>query len=94
MGRRPGHGWWESLRRERWVEIGRILITGVLVFLYWRAIVRLPVLIGAVAFGLYPLAKTGLNKESLMPGPIYRFLADHHTRLDSLLQQAIAHWFR
>lgn len=42
----------------RWA---RILLTGILVFLYWRGIVFLPVLLAAVAFGLYPLAKAGLE---------------------------------
>jgi hypothetical protein len=29
------------------------------------------------------------TKESLMPGPLSRFLAEDHTRLDSLLQRAV-----
>ncbi len=48
------------MTRERWVEVGRILITGLIAFLYWRQLVPLPVLLVAVAIGLYPLVKTGL----------------------------------
>lgn len=45
---------------ERWLEIARIVGVGILALLYWRGMVPLPVLFGAVAVGLYPLAKTGL----------------------------------
>jgi Zn2+/Cd2+-exporting ATPase len=48
------------LTRDRWLEILRIAGVGVVTFLFWRGIVPLPVLFGAVAVGLYPLAKTGL----------------------------------
>ena len=27
--------WQDVLTRARWIEIGRILLTGILVFLYW-----------------------------------------------------------
>ena len=49
----------DLLTRERWIEIGRIVLTGTIALLYWRAIVPLPVLLVAVAIGLYPLAKKG-----------------------------------
>ncbi len=49
----------ELLTRERWIEIGRIVLTGTIALLYWREIVPLPVLLVAVAIGLYPLAKKG-----------------------------------
>ena len=48
------------MTRERWFEIVRITISGALIFLYWKVLVPLPVLWGAVAFGLYPLLKTGI----------------------------------
>ncbi len=48
------------LTRERWFEIGRIVIVGFLTLLYWRGFLPLPGLFAAIAFGLYPLVKTGL----------------------------------
>ncbi len=45
---------------ERWIEVGRIALTGVIAFLYWRQWVPVELLWAAVAFGLYPLVKTGL----------------------------------
>lgn len=48
------------ITRERWIEIGRIIIVGFITFLYWRGILPLPALLTAVAFGLYPLVKTGV----------------------------------
>jgi len=49
----------ELLTRERWIEIGRIALTGFVALLYWQALVPLPVLLVAVAIGLYPLVKKG-----------------------------------
>jgi heavy metal translocating P-type ATPase len=49
------------MTRERWIEVSRILLTGLIAFLYWRQLVPLPVLLTAVAIGLYPLVKTGLR---------------------------------
>lgn len=46
--------------RARWIEVGRILLTGLVAFLFWREVVPVPVLWAAVAIGLYPLVKTGL----------------------------------
>lgn len=50
----------ELITRERWIEIGRILLVGLLTFLYWRQVLPLQVLLVAVAIGLYPLVKTGV----------------------------------
>lgn len=49
------------LTRERWFEIGRIVIVGIITLLYWRNVLPLPALWVAIAFGLYPLVKTGLR---------------------------------
>src|SRR5215211_816103 len=48
------------LTGERWIEIARIIVVGLLTLLYWRGLVPLPVLFGAVAIGIYPLVKTGM----------------------------------
>ena len=48
------------LTKERWIEIGRIVVVGILTFLYWRGLIPLPALYAAIAFGLYPLLKTGV----------------------------------
>lgn len=53
-------GWGELMTRERWIEVGRILLTGLAALLYWRQAVPIEVLWAAVAIGLYPLVKTGL----------------------------------
>ncbi len=52
--------WGTLLTRERWIEIGRIVLTGALALLFWQGLVPLEVLWGAVAIGLYPLAKRGI----------------------------------
>ncbi|TAK32672.1 MAG: cadmium-translocating P-type ATPase [Myxococcaceae bacterium] len=49
----------DLLTQERWIEIGRIALTGTFALLYWRHAVPLPVLLVAVAVGLYPLVKKG-----------------------------------
>jgi len=49
------------MTRERWVEVGRILLTGLIAFLYWRQLIPVQVLWVAVAIGLYPLVKVGLT---------------------------------
>ena len=49
------------LTRERWFEIGRIVAVGILTLLYWRNVLPLPALWLAIAFGLYPLVKTGVR---------------------------------
>ena len=48
------------MSRQRWVEVTRIVLTGVVVLLYWQQLLALPFLWAAVAIGLYPLVKTGL----------------------------------
>jgi len=48
------------LTRDRWVEIARILAVAAVILLYDRGLVGRPVLLAAVAFGLYPLVKTGV----------------------------------
>ena len=49
------------MTHERWIEIGRIGLTGAVALLYWQQLVPLYVLWAAVAIGLYPLVKTGLS---------------------------------
>ena len=44
----------------RWIEVGRIVLVGVVILLYRFGAVPLPVLLVGVAVGLYPLAKIGL----------------------------------
>ncbi len=53
-------GWRALMTRERWIEVGRIALTGVAALLYWQQAVPIEVLWAAVALGLYPLVKTGL----------------------------------
>ena len=50
----------ELITRERWIEIGRILLVGLLSVLYWRQGLPLQVLLVGVVIGLYPLVKTGV----------------------------------
>src|SRR5215218_193275 len=55
------HGAWsELLTRQRWIEIGRIILTGFVILLYWRGLLPVWCLWAAVAVGLYPLVKTGI----------------------------------
>lgn len=49
------------LTRERWLEIGRILLVGLITLLYSRSLLGLPVLWIAIGIGLYPLMKVGLR---------------------------------
>lgn len=49
------------MTRERWVEVARILATGLVALLFWQGLVPLELLWLAVAVGLYPLVKTGLS---------------------------------
>ena len=48
------------MTRERWIEVVRIVATGVVALLFWRGLVPIQLLWVAVAVGLYPLLKTGL----------------------------------
>ena len=45
---------------ERWIEVGRIVLVGVVILLYRVGTLPLPVLLAGVVVGLYPLAKIGL----------------------------------
>lgn len=49
------------LTREHRLEILRIFLTGTAALLFWRGLLPLPGLLGAVYLGLYPLARTGLS---------------------------------
>ena len=49
------------MTRERWIEVGRIVLTGIIALIYWRELVPIQVLWVAVAIGLYPLVKTGIR---------------------------------
>lgn len=51
---------WVLMTRERWIEVCRIMLTGLVALLYWQQLVPLYILWMAVAIGLYPLVKTGL----------------------------------
>lgn len=48
------------MTHDRWIEVGRIVLTGAVALLYWQQLVPLYLLWGAVAIGLYPLVKTGI----------------------------------
>lgn len=48
------------LTPERWIEIGRIAVVGIITLLYWQNVLPLQVLWVAIPFGLYPLVKTGV----------------------------------
>jgi heavy metal translocating P-type ATPase len=48
------------ITQERWIEVGRILVTGLIALLYWQQLVPIQILWIAIAIGLYPLFKTGL----------------------------------
>lgn len=50
----------DLMTRERWTEVARIILTGLIILLYLARLVPLPVLLVGVAFGLYPLVKTGI----------------------------------
>src|SRR5215211_551346 len=52
--------WSALMTRDRWIEVARIIGVGVVILLYSRGIVQLPVLLVAVAIGIYPLLKTGI----------------------------------
>ena len=48
------------MTRERWIEMARIVVTGLIALLFWRGLVPIQVLWVAIAIGLYPLVKTGI----------------------------------
>lgn len=45
---------------KRWIEVGRIVFTGVIALLYSWQLIPVQLLWAAVAIGLYPLVRTGL----------------------------------
>lgn len=49
------------MTHQRWVEVIRIVVTGLLVLLFQQGLIHVALLWAAVAFGLYPLVKTGLS---------------------------------
>jgi len=51
---------WALMTHERWIEVGRIVLSGAIALLYWQQMVPIQLLWLAVAIGLYPLVKTGL----------------------------------
>jgi Cd2+/Zn2+-exporting ATPase len=48
------------MTRERWIEVARIVVTGLIALLFWQSLVPIQVLWLAIAIGLYPLVKTGV----------------------------------
>ncbi len=46
--------------RTRRIEAARIVLVAILTLLYWRGLVPFPVLLVAIAIGIYPLARAGL----------------------------------
>ena len=48
------------MTRGRWIEVARIVATGLVALLYWQGLVPIQLLWAAVAVGLYPLVKTGV----------------------------------
>src|SRR6185295_13708788 len=51
--------WTSLLTTPRWIEIGRVALTGIIILLYWNKVLPIGWLWGAVAIGLYPLVKKG-----------------------------------
>ena len=47
--------------RTRRIEAARIVAVGIIALMFWRGLVPFPVLLIAIAVGLYPLARTGLQ---------------------------------
>ena len=47
--------------RTRRIEAARIVTVAILTLLYWRGVVPFPVLLVAIAIGVYPLARAGLR---------------------------------
>lgn len=48
------------MTRERWIEVARTGVTGLIALLFWHGVVAVQVLWIAIAVGLYPLLKTGI----------------------------------
>jgi len=56
----PGIATARLMTTARWMEVGRIVLVGIGILLYRLGMLPVPGLFAVVAFGLYPLAKTGL----------------------------------
>jgi cation transport ATPase len=50
----------DLMTKERWIEVARIIITGIIAILYWQQLIPIYILWAAVAIGLYPLTKKGI----------------------------------
>ncbi len=50
----------DLMTHERWIEVARIVLTGLITLLFSQNLVPIEVLWVAVAIGLYPLVKTGV----------------------------------
>ena len=55
-----GASFLELLTTERRIEVGRIVLLGLISLLYWQGVLPLAVLLAGVAVGLYPLVRTGV----------------------------------
>lgn len=49
------------MTHERWSEVARIVVTGLVALLFWQGLAPIELLWAAVALGLYPLVKAGLQ---------------------------------
>ena len=47
------------LTPDRWIEIGRIVVVGIITLLYWQGLLPQSALYAAIVLGLYPLVKKG-----------------------------------
>jgi hypothetical protein len=45
------------MTRERWIEVARIVVTGLIALLFWQGLVPIQVLWVAIAIGLYPSSR-------------------------------------
>jgi cation transport ATPase len=50
-----------TIFRHRWFEVAVIVVTGSAALLYWLGLLALPLLYGAVIFGLVPLVRTAVH---------------------------------
>jgi len=48
------------MTRQRWIEVARIVFTGIISLLFWQQLLPIYVLWAAIAIGLYPLTKAGV----------------------------------
>lgn len=55
-------GWMALMARARWVEVARIVVTGLIALLFRQGLVPIQLLWVAIAIGLYPLVKTGVRR--------------------------------